>query len=176
MPVNREKVSVYSGTDIAYQQKLNQGIIDENGIYFVIGEPNNKIYVGTTLFGGGGSGSESSNIANFKHVIFHRTGSIPYNADPVLEYGLSDLSTTNYLTGIITSIYLNGLRSVSELNITLDVVEVNGERYPNLTIVPNHNYPDPLTELTVDIYLFEGETNLDTPETTLIEISDDQSD
>lgn len=174
MPIDKQRVSVYSGTDTAYQQRITEGTIDENGVYFILSEPNNKIYVGTTLFGGGGS--ESSNIANFRHVIFHRTGSLLYDADPILGYPLSDLSTTNYLTGIITGVYLNGLRAVSELTITLEIVEFGGERYPNLTISPNHNYSDPLTELTVDIYLFEGETNLDTPETTLIEISDDQSD
>lgn len=171
MPSDKNRANLYYGSEDAYQIQLDNNDIDTDGIYFITSDSGNKIYVGEELFqgsssGGSGTGSEFA----LSHVVFHRIGQL-LNGEQY-TFNLNELSTNNQISYVISGVYLNGLRSVSEIYADLSTYTQDNERYPILSITPNYNYQDSSTELTVDMLYFESAENPPQTNNINIEIDD----
>lgn len=148
MPQKDEKVSLYNGSKNAFIRAINNNEVDPNGIYFIDGIEH-EIYVGSQLYGSGAANS------SMQHVILHCYGTI--SADTPYIRQLSDVRSTSPISILVGGVFLNGLRAVDELNVSVTVgeVEIDDEGYyiPVITISSSNNYPDSYTEVTVDLYI-----------------------
>lgn len=175
MPTNKHRVEIYYGPEPTFNELLDTGRIDENGIYFITDPSSNKIYVGDKLFQGGGSGGdeeESTTEFSVSNVVFHHLGPLICNQEYDFDLTLSDEPNPNDVSCTISGIYINGLRSVSELDVSVEPRFEGDIRILTLSVTPHHDYLDPETELTIDISCFESEGTPPAADTITIEIDD----
>lgn len=173
MPENKHRVEIYYGPETTFEEMLDTGTFDENGIYFITSQESNKIYVGGVLFqGGNGGGGGSVSEFSAHTVIFHHLGPLIKNQEYDFDLTLSDEPNSNNITCAVSGIYMNGLRSVSELDVSVEPTFEGNIRILSLSVTPHYDYLDPETELTIDIACFESEGTPPAADTITIEIDD----